>query len=126
MSYTNTANLGIEPSEWLSKLDFYKNEIGILKERLTEIVGKNSSLEARAGVEHFQNQFIIQQNNIDEMRHSIHENAHHAFEDVKQHAGHVSIARVDENKKMEEEIKGFEKVMSDLRHEFNLYLTKWM
>lgn len=126
MSYTNTANLGSEHSEWLGKLDFYKNEIGILKERLTEIADKNSSLEARAGIEHFQNQFIIQQNNIDEMKHSINENEHMAFEDVKQHAGHVSTVRVDENKKMEEEIKGFEKVMSDLRHEFNLYLTKWM
>jgi NAD-dependent SIR2 family protein deacetylase len=57
--------------DWLSRLQFYKEEIYILKERLQEITSKNSSKEALAKAEHFQNQFIVQRNNIDELVHSI-------------------------------------------------------
>jgi len=126
MSYTNATNLSTEHKEWLDKLDFYEKELSILKDRLTEIAGKNSSLEARTGIEHFQNQFIVQQNNIDELRHTVKENAHLAFEEVKQHAGHVASGMVDEYKIIDDAIKSFEKVVNELRHEFNLYLTKWM
>lgn len=126
MSYTSTTHLGTEHKQWLSTLDFYEKELGILKERLTEIAGKNSSQEARAGIEHFQNQFIVQQNNIDELKHAVKENAHLAFEQAKQHAGRVSTGIVDEYKISEDTIKSFEKIMNELRHEFNLYLSKWM
>lgn len=126
MSYTNAAHLSTEHKEWLGKLDFYEKELGILKERLTEIAGKNSSLEARTGIEHFQNQFIVQQNTIDELKHTVKENAHLAFEDVKQHAGRVGSGIVDEYKIINDTIKSFEKVVHDLRREFNLYLSKWM
>ena len=54
-----------------------------------EIAGKNSGLKARTGIEDFQNQFIVQRNNMDELKHTAKENAHLAFEELKQHAGHV-------------------------------------
>ena len=126
MNYTNTEHLGTAHREWLNKLDFYKNELLILDGRLTEIASRNSNMEARTGVEHFQNQFIVQRNNIDELKHSINENAHHAFVEVKEHAGHVSSDSVLDYKKMEDEVLSFEKVMKDLRAEFNLFLAKWM
>jgi len=126
MSYTNAANLSAEHTEWLGKLDFYEKELGILKERLTEIAGKNSSFEARAGIEHFQNQFIVQQNNIDELKHAVKENMHLAFEEVKEHAGHIGSGTVSEYKIIDDAVRSFEKVVNELRHEFNLYLAKWM
>ena len=126
MSYTNATNLSAEHTEWLGKLDFYEKELGILKERLTEIAGKNSSFEARAGIEHFQNQFIVQQNNIDELKHAVKENMHLAFEEVKEHAGHIGSGTVSEYKIIDDAVRSFEKVVNELRHEFNLYLAKWM
>ena len=54
-------------TEWLSKMKFYTDEISILKNRLGEIASKNSDKEVLAQVEHFQNQLIIQRNNIDEV-----------------------------------------------------------
>lgn len=126
MSYTTANNLGVEHGIWLSSLDFYEKELGILEERLAEVAEKNTAAEAKAGVEHFQNQFIVQRNNIDELKHSVNEHKHLVFEDAKSHAGHVETARVDEHKKIDESIKTFEKVINDLRHEFNIFLTKWM
>ncbi len=126
MSYTNTAQLGTEHTEWLGKLDFYEAELGILEERLAEVAGKNTSLDARAGTEHFQNQFIVQRNNIAELKHAVKEEARHTLADVKQHVGLVESTRVGEHKKIEEDIKIFEKVINEIRQEFNAYLSKWM
>ena len=38
--------------DWLSRLQFYKEEIQILKERLQEITSKNNSKEALAQITH--------------------------------------------------------------------------
>ena len=126
MSYVNTAKLGTEHREWLDKLDFYKDDLTILNKRLTEIAAKNSSADARAGIEHFQNQFIIQRNNIDELKHLVNENAHRAFEDAKSHGGHISTNTTAEYKNTEEQINAFETVINELRHEFQNYSAKWM
>ena len=64
MSYTNASNLGVQHNEWLRKLEFYKEDLDILEKRLLEVSDKNTSTEARAGIEHFQNQFMIQRKNI--------------------------------------------------------------
>ena len=126
MSYTNAAHLGAEHKTWLNSLEFYEKELDILESRLAEVAGKNTDAEARAGVEHFQNQFIVQRNNIDELKHAVNEHAHLAFEDAKHHAGHVETTRIDEHHKIDDQVKTFEKVINDLRHEYNLYLSKWM
>ncbi len=126
MSYTNVSNLGVQHSEWLKMLEFYKEDLDILDKRLIEVSDKNSSTEARAGVEHFQNQFIIQRSNIQKLKHTVKEHTHHVFEDVKVHVGRVEEVLIGEHQKIDEDVKQFEKVINELRHEFNLFLTKWM
>jgi hypothetical protein len=126
MSFTNANHLGTSQNDWLKELDFYQEELNILGGRLLEVAGKNNGAEASAGIEHFQNQFIVQQTNIAELRHRIHKNSHHAFEDVKEHAGRVETNLVTDNDAIGEDVKQFEKTFNELRKEFNLFLTKWM
>jgi hypothetical protein len=126
MSYLTVSHCGTEHQEWLKAIDFYDNEIDILENRLSEIAKKNTSHEAMEGVEHFQNQFIIQRNNIDELRHNINEHAHKTKLDAEKHAGHVEEILAEEHTKMKDEFTVFEKVVNELRQEFNEYLTKWM
>ncbi|UEG49769.1 hypothetical protein LK994_14100 [Ferruginibacter lapsinanis] len=126
MSYTNAKHIGNAHQEWLNELDFFEKEIGILERRLAEVNSKNTSNESRAEVEHFQNQFIVQRNNISELKHSINENKHLVFEDAQQHAGHVKVIRMDEYKRFEDEIVASEKILYELRQEFNKYAAKWM
>ena len=83
MSYTAVPHLVAEHQDWLKALDFYDNELDILENRLTEVAQKNTGLDAMKGVEHFQNQFIIQRNSIDELRHNMNEHAHKAMLDIK-------------------------------------------
>ncbi len=126
MSFVTSATCGTEHHEWLQAIDFYEKELDILEERLAEIINKNTGTDAMAGAEHFQNQFIIQRNNIDELRHSIREHAHKTAEDAYVHAGHIHSELVTEHAEVKDDFASFEKVIKDLRSEFNDYLRKWM
>lgn len=126
MSYTTVAHCGTDHQQWLKAIDFYDNELDILEDRLAEVATKNNGQEAMKGVEHFQNQFIIQRNTIDELRHYIHEHEDNVLKDVKAHAGHIETQQVKNHDALKEEFNGFEKVINELRDEFKLYLTKWM
>ena len=125
MSYTNAINLGHAHQEWLRALDFYETELKILQGRLSEVALKNNGREVSAGVEQYQNQFIVQRNNIDELRHTVNEHVHRVFVDAKVHVGRVEENRVDEHKEIEGAVAQFEKVIKELRHEFNKFAAKW-
>lgn len=126
MSFVTAAVCGTDHHQWLSTIDFYDNELDILEKRLAEIISKNTGTDAMAGAEHFQNQFIIQRNNIDELRHSIREHDHHTAEDAYIHAGHIHSELVQEHKAVKDSFESFQKVVNELRVEFNDYLRKWM
>jgi hypothetical protein len=126
MSYTTVAHCGTDHQEWLKAIDFYDNELDILETRLAEVASKNNGEEVMKGVEHFQNQFIIQRNTIDEIRHNIHEHEHTVVSDVQAHAGNVDTRQVTRHEAVKDEFESFEKVINELRDEFKLYLLKWM
>ena len=126
MSYTNVTRLGHAHTEWLRSLEFYKEEMKIFKTRLTEVAGKNTSFEARQGMEHFENQFTVQRENIDELNHEIGLYTSKIAEESSEHAGHVEEELVTEHDLLKEKVEGFEKTFNELRHEFNEYLSKWM
>lgn len=112
--------------EALRGLEFYKQDLLILQQRLQEVAAKNSSFEVRQSVEHFQNQFIVQRNNIDELKHKINEQLQLLGKDAQAHGGRVDKDLAKEEEQLSEEYKGLEKVINELRHEFNQFLSKWM
>ncbi|MFN4284688.1 MAG: hypothetical protein ACK4E8_01870 [Lacibacter sp.] len=126
MSTAKTTILNYEHTDWLKAIEFYKEDLDILQKRLAEVAFKNTSKEAMAGVEHFQNQFIIQRNNLDELRHYINEHIQHVAKDITEHNGEVEDDTLDEHARRKDEFASLEKVMADLRHEFNEFLAKWM
>lgn len=126
MSYVSAAKFVHEHQDWLSAIDFYKKEIEILQHRLSEIASKNTKEEVLKEVEHFQNQFIVQRNNLDELRHKVNEHIHHAKNDAQDHQGKVEYSRVLEHDEVREDFDTLEKVINDLREEFKEFLAKWM
>jgi hypothetical protein len=126
MSYINVIHLGIEPHEWLSALDFYEKDLLILDARLLEVSGKNTGKEAAIELEHFQNQFSIQRQNIRDLKHRIKANNKVAASQAQRHVSHVSTDVVTYNSRVSEDMKQFELLMKDLRQQFNIFLSKWM
>jgi hypothetical protein len=119
--------MGDEHINWLNALEFYKQELGILRERLTEIAGKNTGKEASAEVEHFENQIKVQLENIDLLHHEINENlVKSAAQAHENKAGYISTDLVEIHNKQKEKFDTTEKVIKDLRHDFNRFATQWM
>lgn len=126
MTYTSITHVGNDHSFWRKGLEFYAEEIEMMRARLEEIASKNTSFEARQGIEHFENQFIVQRNNIDELRHEINLYVQQLGEDSQQHAGHIETGLVKEHDVLQAKYEEFEKIMNGIRHEFKDYLSKWM
>jgi hypothetical protein len=126
MKTKSIADLHSENKEWIGKLDFYKDEIIIMRNRLEEIASKNTSKEILAQVEHYQNQLIVQKENIDEMRHVIKDHENYLENRVVESVTASDQRHVHDHPKMRENINGFEKVFNELRHDFNGFLSKAM
>lgn len=115
-----------EHNEWQNKIRFFRDEIKRLDTQLTEMVSKGSPTQILASVEHFQNQFILQNENLDIMRH-----------DFKQHENEIESLQKGQHDNPDNSITGnhdshreklaqFEKIFHDLRNEFNTFKTEAM
>lgn len=115
-----------EHKEWLNNLAFYKDEIKVMQNRISEIASKNSSAEVLKQIEHFQNQLIIQRNNIDELCHSIKDHENYLENRVNENPTAVDHRKVNDHPKMRDNYTSFDKVFNELRKELNVFLAKWM
>lgn len=114
-------------NEWLRSMDFYKGELTILRGRLTEIAGKNSASEAMSKVEHFENQFTIQIDNIDRLVHDIKINLSAVSQQaIASTAGYIDGSLVEAHKELSNKVKTEESIINGLRHEFNDFAAVWM
>ena len=122
----NIIDQHFENQDWLKRLDFYKEEITILKERLDEVTSKNTAPDFLKDVEHFQNQFIVQRNNIDELGHFIKKNEQGLVKEVNANPVAVDRRKVDSHENESDFISYFEKNFAELRTDYNKFLSKWM
>lgn len=115
-----------ENTDWTNKLNFYKDEVKILEGRLEEIAAKNSGNDVLAEVERFQNQFIIQRNNIDEILHAVKMNEEALIEVIKSNPVAVDHRKVEYHAQEQDLVDSFEKNFNELREDFNAFAAKWM
>lgn len=113
-------------NDWLRALKFYKEEISILSDRLTEIAGKNTAQEASAGIEHFQNQFILHRDNEEQLEHDIRLNLEQISKEAESQTGFVSDHLLEELKQKQRDFLQEEINVNLLRHEFNNFSATWM
>jgi ribosomal protein L10 len=126
MQVTSVKHLTNEHSEWRSSLGFYKDELVVYKNRLTEIAGKNTANETMQQVEHFQNQFVLHIEAIDTLNHDINGHLNGMADAMKEHAGHVTQEQLAEHARLKERFETEDKMFVELKHEFTQFSAKWM
>ncbi|MFZ5554329.1 MAG: hypothetical protein ACOZCO_14515 [Bacteroidota bacterium] len=117
--------LHVEHSQWLENLRFYSDELRFLRDKLAEVTAKNTSKTVVKMAEHFQNQFIIQENEIAELKHFINEHERYIEKNVGHNpaADHKSMAdHMMERDRMET----FEKLFKELKTDFKKFLSRTM
>lgn len=113
-------------NEGLRGIAFYQQELGILQERLQEVAGDNTAREVQEKVEHFQNQFLIHGNWLEELKHDIHANDEDIEAELLLTGTMVSEAAAAEHSRIHERYLEEEKIFNELRHEFNRFAAEWM
>ena len=126
MSYVNILKAGTDHTIWAKGLEFYRDEFDLMSKRLFAIAEKNNTEEATKGIEHFQNQFLIQKKNISDLKHEVKNYVVGISNDAKDHGGHVDEVYIRQGKSLRERYEQLELIMNSLRHEFNEFLSKWM
>lgn len=102
---------------WMRMLEFYKEENIFFKTRLSEVVDHEADKDFLALAEQFQNQFIIKDDFIDELRHDI-----NAIQTGIKESKVPAIKLETKHNKLRNEMEYLEKSFTQLRSEFNKYL----
>lgn len=109
---------------WRNELEFAKQELSIFTHRLEEVVVQTTDKETLAEVEHFQNQFIRENEVIDELLHKV-GLEEQLISNLAQAIGTV-VNQFDMAKHLElaNEMVMFSRLYADLRYSFNKFLMR--
>ena len=110
-----------EYTGWAKDLTFYKEEISTFKHRLEEIITQNTKTEVTAQVEHFQNQFIRQNEVIDTLKHDINEAEHKLVMNAKANNVATDHRKAEEDTKLVDQMNMFKKIYAELKEEFTRF-----
>ena|ERR1041385_1800689 len=124
MKAKTISDLYTEHIDWLTRLDFYQEMLAGMLTQLEEIVSKNTSKNILASAEHFQNQFVVQKENIDKLRHAIHE--HEIYLEHEAEKNKTDQQRTNDLPILRETIESFERIFNELRSEFKKFLSVTM
>ena len=119
-------DLHFELNLWINDLRFYKDEIKIFNNRLEEIVAKNTGLEILQELEHFQNQYIRQNEVIDELRHEIKQHENMLENEAKDNPVAVEHRYFEDHTELRDQMVQFMKIYNELKSEFMRFLSKRM
>ena len=125
-NYVNIKHIKNLNNDGLRGIAFYKQELNILQERLQEVSNDNTAREVQEKVEHFQNQFLINKNYLDELEHDIHVNDQDIEAELLITGTRVSEDIADKHTLIHERYTNEERIFNDLRHEFNRFAAEWM
>lgn len=111
---------------WKTTVNFVRDEIETYKNRLSEVVSKNTSTSVLAPAERFQNQFIRHNEVIDELLHDINAYEHVLVENIKENNIAVDHRKAEVNQNLVDRMETFNKIYADLKKEYLEYLGKVM
>ena len=115
-----------ENTTWINKLLFYKDDLKVMQNRLDEVTSKNNAAEFLKEVEHFQNQFIIQNEQIDILKHDVKQRENLIEKEVSANPVASDHRRLEEDSALNNRLVTFENLFTDLRKELLTFIAKWM
>ena len=118
--------LHFEHQLWIKELGFYKDELMVFNRRLAEVGNMYTNKEVLVKLEHYQNQFILQNEIADVLLHELNEHEHILASTAMENSVAIDRRAFSDHPKLRESMNGFVKIYRELRHEFMLFLTAVM
>ena len=126
MSEKYLSELHKEYVKWGKDIEFYRDELTTFKHRLEEIITQNTKTEVTSMVEHFQNQFIRQEEVMDELRHDINAAEHALAENAKANNVATDHRKAEEDAGLVDRMNMFVKIYDELKDEFTRFAADVM
>ncbi len=118
MVTTDTTQLNRECNSWRENLRSYRNELGQLRDQLTEMARNQNDKEVLTEVEHYHNQFYIQQINIHDLKQSIKLHDRKLQLEAGLNENHLSNEIFSEHELLHQQYTDLESTISELRQDF--------
>jgi len=122
----HTSFMNTEHSDWIRGIAFYTDEIGILRNRLREVSTRNTRQEVRSEVDHYDNEFAVQERTLAGLRQDIQSHEVLILKNTRELADHLGNSTLAQHDVLRERYITMEKTINELRHTFNRFLAKWM
>lgn len=110
--------------DWTRELTFYKTEIDFFKNRLEEIVSKNTDTEVRAQADHFENKFRIINIHCDELLHDINLMNTSLSAQAMSKPNYINIKMIQNDENLEGLMEFTANDFNATKKEFHLFLAK--
>ncbi|MFN8281704.1 MAG: hypothetical protein U0U67_00715 [Chitinophagales bacterium] len=115
-----------EHKEWKNIISLYEEDLAVMRKKLEEVASKNTDHDMHTYVERFQNKLIIQEEQIDILRHDINECEASIVENIKENPTASDRRKADDHADLRERVQTFELLFNKLRKDLNAFVAKWM
>jgi len=120
-------SLHLEYQLWTRELIFYKEEIKIFEDHLQMLLERNNTNGVPEQVEHFQNQFILQKEVIDFLKHDLIVSERQLASFVHDMSGDgIDSIKMDNHGRLRERMITFRKIYKEIKVEFRRFESHWM
>lgn len=120
------SDLHFEHKQWRRELLFWDDELKSLQNRLNELVLRWTDTEVLAQLEHYQNQFIIQENAINELDNHINLHETNISEHFKKGEDVLDLQMIKEHMEFRNQMDTQRNLYSELKSNFFRFLSKYM
>jgi hypothetical protein len=121
-----TLSITSERNSWLRGIEFYQDEIKIMRKRLSEVSNLNTAREIKKKVEQFQNQFEVHEEQLKKLKRAVNSHTIHISNDYENHHGQLNRDTLIEHDTMRDDYVNAEKLFNEMRHDFNRFLSKYL
>ncbi|REE82781.1 hypothetical protein BX611_0051 [Lutibacter oceani] len=120
------SDLYFEHKQWRRELFFWEDEIKSFKNRLSELVNRWTDKKVLAQLEHYQNQFFIQESIIDKFQEDIIAHETNIAAHFKKGEDVLDQPLVKKHIEFRNHMDTQRRIYTDLKKEFYRFLSKYM
>ncbi|TXE16084.1 hypothetical protein ES692_14300 [Psychroserpens burtonensis] len=120
------SNLHFEHQRWKGELAFWKDELKFFNNRLSELVTRWTNKDVLAQLEHYQNEFVLHNEVIEEMLEDIEEHETRIAGQSKTGADALDTQMVKKHLEFRNRLETQRHIYSELKKEFFRFLEKYM
>ncbi|MBY0479415.1 MAG: hypothetical protein K2Q24_17340 [Chitinophagaceae bacterium] len=124
MVSTDTTQLNRECGSWREHLRSYRNEMGRLRDQLQLMASGQNDKDVLTEVEHYHNQFYIQQINIHDLKQAIKAHDRRLQMELAHTKGQLSNETLHEHEELHNQYEQLEHTLSELRNDFTQFVAK--